>query len=187
MTDRTSRSLALIWQPNSAAAGFNIYRSLSSAGPFVQIASMVKGASFSDKELAQDTACHYEIRAVDASNNVTLPTSPISWKTAAIDPPAPPACDPYFSDNQTHVAQLRAVPAPIGGGTLAVGSLDAMGPLTDHDFKQLTKEDVPLLFLPRPLLSLSATIGGRGDSHGSKARNTSSRPRSTRVVAENVP
>ena len=33
VADSTSTSVALIWQPDSDAAGFNIYRALSSAGP----------------------------------------------------------------------------------------------------------------------------------------------------------
>ena len=36
VADTTSNSLELIWQPNSSAAGFNISRSSSAAGPFVQ-------------------------------------------------------------------------------------------------------------------------------------------------------
>lgn len=133
VVDKTSNSLELIWQANDAALGFNISRSSSATGPFVQIASMVKGASFTDKSLAQDTLYHYEIRAVDASNTLS-PAVRFSGRTGAI----PPTCDPYFSDNLTHVANLRAVVTP--NGAVAVGSFDAMGPATDTEFRQLIKE-----------------------------------------------
>ena len=47
----------------------------------------------------------------------------------------PPACDPYFSDNDTHFKRGRALPDPnILGNVIAFGSGDKMGPLTDHDF-----------------------------------------------------
>ena len=45
-----SVTLALIWQPNNAAASCNIYRSASSVGPYTNIVSKVSGASYVDRE-----------------------------------------------------------------------------------------------------------------------------------------
>jgi len=136
--DKTSTSLALTWQPNSAAAGFNVYRSPSKAGPYTKINnSPVSGASFADRGLSANTTYHYEISAIAPTGSESART-PILGSTA----PAPPVCDPYFSDNLTHAGRFRAV--AILSDAFAVGSGDALGPLTDHS--QLTKEDRLLPF-----------------------------------------
>jgi hypothetical protein len=133
--DSTSSSVALIWQPNSAAAGFNVYQSLSSAGPYTKRNSVpVKGASFADSGLAPNTTYFYKVTALDQTSVESAPSNPISGGTAS----QPPACDPYFSDNKKHVLKLRATTN--GLNTFAVGSLDPMGPFTDQDFSQLMKE-----------------------------------------------
>ena len=50
VSDDTPTSVALIWQANNAATGFNIYRSQSSAGTYTKInSSPVSGASFGDR------------------------------------------------------------------------------------------------------------------------------------------
>jgi poly(3-hydroxybutyrate) depolymerase len=138
MADSTSTSVELVWQPNSAAAGFNIYRSPAIAGPYAKINSQpVSGASFVDRGLTPSTTYHYKVSALDPSNLESPPTSPIPGATAS----QPPACDPYFSDNVTHFGKLRAWVAL--GNTFALGSNDQMGPYTDHNFSQLTKESLP--------------------------------------------
>ena len=49
--DSSATSVDLVWQPNSAASGFNIYRSPSGAGPYTKInAQPVSGASFGDQK-----------------------------------------------------------------------------------------------------------------------------------------
>src|SRR5262249_13198244 len=40
VADSSSTYLALIWQPDSAATGFNIYRSLASGGPYTKIGTV---------------------------------------------------------------------------------------------------------------------------------------------------
>ena len=135
MADSASTSVALVWQPNSAAAGFNIYRSPASAGPYARINSQpASGASFVDRGLTPSTAYHYKVSALDPSNLESPPTGPIPGATAS----QPPACDPYFSDNVTHVAKFRALPAL--GNTFAWGSNDEMGPYTNGNFSHLIKE-----------------------------------------------
>jgi poly(3-hydroxybutyrate) depolymerase len=135
VADSTSTSLELIWQPNSAAAGFNIYRSPTSAGPYMKINSQpVLGASFVDGALAANTTYYYEIRSVDGQSGMeSAPTNPVSGTTA----PAPPACDPYFSDNIRHVGEGRAY--PYLGYTWALGSGDMMGLYSADEFTQLIK------------------------------------------------
>ena len=139
--DSTSTSVALIWEPNNAAAGFNIYQSLSSAGPYAQRNIVpVKGSSFVDRQLSPQTTYYYQIAAVDASNRQSARTSPISKTT----PSRPPACDPYFSDNVTHVNKARAYLAEPGKAR-ALGSNQPMGPLSRDHFSHLIK-DGPLPF-----------------------------------------
>ena len=134
-TDTTSSSVELIWQPNSAAAGFNIYRSPSSAGTYPKINNQpVSGASFADRGLLAQTNYFYKITAIDASNHESAPTNPVSATTA----PDPPGCDPYLSNNQTHVDLGRAIPGI--NDTLAMGSWDPMGPLSTNVFTQLIRE-----------------------------------------------
>ena len=135
VADQTSTSLALVWRPNKAAAGFNIYRSPGGAGSYTKInSSPVLGASFADRSLIQGGTYDYEIRAIDGFGQESTPSKPIKGATTL----APPACDPYFSDNDTHFKRGRALPDPnILGNVIAFGSGDKMGPLTDHDFSQL--------------------------------------------------
>jgi poly(3-hydroxybutyrate) depolymerase len=141
VADKTSNSLSLIWQPNSAAAGFNIARSSNAAGPFAPIANMVKGASFADNGLAPGTAYHYDIRAVDASNTQS-PSVGVSGETATT---IAPVCDPYFSDNKQHIANWRAY-RDLAGRARAFGSNDNMGQASEHLFSQLTKDPGPVPF-----------------------------------------
>lgn len=137
--DNTSTSVALIWRPNGAATGFNIYRSPSSAGSYTKINNNpVSGSSFADRGLTPTTTYYYKIRAIDGSNQESAPTAAVYSHTAA----QPPACDPYFSDNKIHVSLGRAF--PIGTNTFAVGSLDLMGPFDSDHFSHLTKDTGPL-------------------------------------------
>lgn len=136
VSDSTSTSVELIWKPNSAATGFNVYRSPNSAGPYTKInGNPVSGASFADRELAPNTAYHYEISAIGQSSQESAPTSPISGATA----PPPPACDPYFSDNPRHVTKLRALPY-LFIYARALGSNDTMGLNNADTFSHLLKE-----------------------------------------------
>ena len=132
VSDSTATSVAMIWQPNSAAAGFNIYRSPSSGGPYMKINgnNLVSGASFVDRELTPNTTYYYKISAVDGSSVEKTVTDPVPGATAS----EPPACDPYFSDNATHVLKERAKPVGLTKAK-ARGSNDPMGLLTSS--KQL--------------------------------------------------
>ena len=135
VADGSTKSIALVWQANSAAQGFNIYR-LSSNGQYAKINSgLVSGASFADQGLTPNTTYRYKISAVDNTSSESALTNEVVGKTAA----APPACDPYFSENSTHLAAQRAELS--GLNVVARGSHDQMGPLITaaQDTTQLMK------------------------------------------------
>jgi hypothetical protein len=134
--DSTSTSVELIWQANNAAAGFNIYRSTSGAGPYAKINSQpVTGASFVDRGLPPTTTHYYEARAIDRQSGLeSAQTGEVPGLTA----PTPPTCDPYFSNNVVHVNKFRAY--TILGDTWALGSNDQMGLFTVFNLSQLTKD-----------------------------------------------
>jgi len=143
VADSTSTSIELIWQP-IAVAKFNIYRSRSRTKNYTKITpSPVSGASFADRELKPATTYYYKIHAVNGSNQVSAAKGPVHRKTAS----SPPACDPYYSNNPTHVLMHRALPDLFGNawtvkdGILAgelIGKDD-----TDHS-SHLTKDNTPL-------------------------------------------
>jgi len=141
VADNTSSAIALTWQPNSAATGFNIYRSTSSAGTYTKINSNpLLNASFGDQGLSPNTTYYYKISAIDGSNHESAKTGPVHKKTAS----KPPACDPYFSDNELHVTLGRAFAGFDKGQVVAqaVGSLEVMGPIDWDHFSELIKDDV---------------------------------------------
>jgi hypothetical protein len=140
--DSTSSSVELIWQPNSAATGFNIYRSSTSGGTYTKRNSLpAKGASFVDVGLTPTTTYFYKISAIDGANQESAPTGPVQGTTVA----KRPACDPYFSNNLTHVQMLRAF--AVGLDAFAVGSLEAMGPNDDDHYSHLIKDGLLPVYL----------------------------------------
>ena len=133
-TDSTAKSVALVWRPNSAAAGFNVYRSSSNSGPFMKLnGSPLTGASFGDRALSANTTYFYRLTAVNQSGMESAPTSTVTQATTA----EPPACEPYFSSNSVHVANGRAY--PYGVLALATGSNDDLGLNNLMTFSQLMK------------------------------------------------
>lgn len=135
VADGSTNSIALIWQANGAAQGFNIYR-LSNNGQYEKINSgPVSGASFADQGLTPNTTYHYKISAVDSTGLESALTNEVAGKTAA----TPPACDPYFSENSIHLAAQRAEQS--GLNVVARGSHDPMGLLiaAAEDSTQLMK------------------------------------------------
>jgi hypothetical protein len=137
VADSTSSSLALIWQPNSAATGFNVYRSSKKTGTYTKInSSTVTGASFADRGLTPNTTYYYKITAIDGTNQESAYSATVHKKTAA----TPPACDPYFSDNLSHVAAGRAVPDLFGNARALGPALELMGPNDNSHFSELIKD-----------------------------------------------
>ena len=143
VADKTSTSLDLIWQPNSAATGFNIYRSRSLTGKYKKInKSKVSGASFADRRRARNTTYYYKVSAIDGSNNESERSDAAHGKTGA----KPPACDPYSSNNPIHVLRLRAV--DVATNAFAIDSTklplppigDSMGPNKPEQYSHLIKK-----------------------------------------------
>ena len=142
VTDSTSTSIALVWEPNSAAQGFNIYRSPTSGGGGGTVNSNpVLGASFGDQNLTPMTDYYYQITAINGSNQESAKSGLLHVRT----PSKPPACNPYFSDNNVHVELLRGIPSVDEKGQVvarAVGGLEVMGPIDENHFSELIKDDV---------------------------------------------
>jgi len=146
VADKTSTSLVLIWQPNSAATGFNIYRSRSLTGKYKKInKSKVSGASFADRGRARSTTYFYKVSAIDGSNNESARSDAAHEKTAG----KPPACDPYSSNNPIHILRVRALPDAFGNARAIdsnkpFGIGDDLG-LNDMDtYQHLTKDKILL-------------------------------------------
>ncbi len=134
--DSTATSVALIWLANTAATGFNVYRSAGSTGPFTRLNSTpLPGASFADRQLSPNTTYYYQVRAVNQFSTESGPTGTVAAVTTA----QPPSCDPYFSNNVMHEMKLRAYPY-FGLWTRAMGSNDDMGSNNDTTFTQLIRE-----------------------------------------------
>jgi len=64
----TTHTVALKWRPSSAqVAGYNVYRSMTPGGNYVQInSSLVQGVTFTDKTVESGATYYYVTRAVDA-------------------------------------------------------------------------------------------------------------------------
>lgn len=63
-----AHTVALKWHPSSAqVAGYNVYRSMTPAGNYVQInSSLVQGVTFTDNAVKSGVTYYYVTRAVDA-------------------------------------------------------------------------------------------------------------------------
>jgi poly(3-hydroxybutyrate) depolymerase len=137
-TDSSSTYMALIWQPNSAAKFFNIYRSRTKSGAYTKIGT-VSGASFGDKNLTPNSTYYYKVSAVDSSNQESAKTGPVHKKTGS----KPPGCDPYFGDNITLSVEGRAFTIDtISTWAVTVGvQPHYLGDYSYDVFSQLTKDD----------------------------------------------
>lgn len=64
----TTHTVALKWRPSSSqVAGYNVYRSMTPAGNYVQInSSLVQGVTFTDNTVESGLTYYYVTRAVDA-------------------------------------------------------------------------------------------------------------------------
>jgi hypothetical protein len=122
VSDKTNVMTSLNWTPVFGANKYNVYRSGSSIGPFtLRSGTTTAAASYADSGLAANTAYYYRVTAVDASGMESAPSGVASVTTAA----TPPVCDPWYSDNATHVTNGRAY--VLFGLAFAMGSGDSMG------------------------------------------------------------
>ncbi|MBI2312573.1 MAG: fibronectin type III domain-containing protein [Betaproteobacteria bacterium] len=117
--DRTATSVALAWSAASGASGYEVRRR-SPGGAYVKVnRAPVTGTSFADSGLQPDTGYEYQVVALKEGERAESATVPA--RTAG---PAP-ACDPYFTDNLTHVNRGRAY--VLWGRAYAIGSNEPMG------------------------------------------------------------
>jgi hypothetical protein len=139
--DSTPTSVELVWEANTGASGFNVYRSDSSTGPFNTKlnTTLQTGASFSDQQqLLPNTTYYYQVKAVNQFGTESGASSTVTAATTG----QPPPCDPYFSNNVTHELKLRAYADPFSLylRTKALGSNNPMGWNNDTTFTQLIKQ-----------------------------------------------
>lgn len=119
--DSTAGSVSLVWSGGSQASGYHLYRAADADGLFRRITDTPEtGSSYVDPGLSPDMTYHYRLRPV-SSTGEALDSNTATIVTRS----APPACDPYFSDNVTHVSKGRA--NLWFGLTFAKGSWDFMG------------------------------------------------------------
>lgn len=78
--------------PDSAVAGYTIYRSLAAGGPFASIATS-SVTSYADTTVAAATTYYYTVDAFDPSRNHSAQSTPVSVTTPSPDttPPTVPA------------------------------------------------------------------------------------------------
>ena len=84
-------SLALAWDTVAGAAGYNIYRGSSFAGPYTRLnASPQSGSSYADTGLAAGTTYFYQVRATDSGGSEGAASPALEVTTTGL-PPAIPA------------------------------------------------------------------------------------------------
>ncbi len=117
--DASVASAAIAWTAVPGAEGYAVLRSRPGEPAVKVTPTPFTGLSFADGGLAPAGDYRYEVVAVDGGQ-------PIARASVAVRTwPTPPPCDPYFSDNVTHVSRGRAYVR--WGLTYARGSGDAMG------------------------------------------------------------
>ena len=84
----TFHSVDLLWNTPSATsvtiAGYNVYRAMSSGGPFGKLNSStpVANTSFTDATVQGSTTYYYEVKSVDSSGTESSPAGPVPATTS---------------------------------------------------------------------------------------------------------
>ena len=89
------KSVILHWDPNSEAnlSGYNVYRSLSSGGPFVKKnTSLLTSLGFCDLNVSDGQTYYYQVTALTTASQESLPSATLSTV------PNPFASDNAFLD-----------------------------------------------------------------------------------------
>jgi hypothetical protein len=98
--DSTHSRVNLVWTPVSGATGYHVYRATCSGCAYSKLTGTpVAGASYASSGLGASTTYFYKVSAVNASNVESAQSAAVSKATAA----TPASCDPYRSNNYTHV------------------------------------------------------------------------------------
>jgi poly(3-hydroxybutyrate) depolymerase len=117
--DAAVTAAAISWSAVPGADGYALLRARGGEPAAKVTPTPFAGLSFADRGLAADTEYRYEVVAVGGGQ--PLARQAVTVRTAR----TPPPCDPYFSDNVTHVNRGRAAVA--WGRTYALGSGEPMG------------------------------------------------------------
>ena len=77
--------MKLDWGDNSELdlAGYNVYRSTTSGGPYTQIAAGVVVSAYTDSSVTNGTTYYYMVTAVDAAGNESANSTEISARSLA--------------------------------------------------------------------------------------------------------
>jgi Ca-dependent carbohydrate-binding module xylan-binding/Lysyl oxidase/Fibronectin type III domain len=78
-------TVSLSWSANTEPdlAGYNVYRSTASGGPYTKVnASLLTTRSYSDSGLTNGTTYYYVVKAVDTTGNVSNPSSQVQGTPA---------------------------------------------------------------------------------------------------------
>lgn len=103
--DRTASQVLLRWEPVAGASGYRVSRTGGGAGASASAVQATDQPFFADTGLQPGQAYRYTVRAVVAGRE-----GPPSDPVGATTPPAPPACDPYFSLAQNRVVDRQNRP-----------------------------------------------------------------------------
>jgi fibronectin type 3 domain-containing protein len=90
----TASTIALSWStstdPDSAVAGYYVYRSTTSGGTYTKVGT-VNATSFTDSNLLASTTYYYKVAAYDPSNNLSAQSSSVSATTTSAPVPTVPS------------------------------------------------------------------------------------------------
>lgn len=117
--DAAVTSAAIAWSAVAGADGYAVLRSRGGEPAAKITPAPFTGLSFADHGLAPASDYRYEVVAVGNGRALARATAQVTTART------PPRCDPFFSDNVTHVSRGRAYVS--WGRTYAKGSGDAMG------------------------------------------------------------
>ncbi len=123
VTDAADDAAALAWTDSAGAAAYHVFRASADSNDDFQrlTAAPLRATSFADTGLTPGRRYVYQVEALGADGGIGQSSNRVVAQTR----PQPPPCDPYFSDNVTHVAHGRAW--AWFGLTVARGSWDFMG------------------------------------------------------------
>jgi fibronectin type 3 domain-containing protein len=81
--DQAAHSVLLKWNPPAPTpevtiASYSIVRSTQSGGPYEEIASGIRGLSYTDHAVSRQKTYYYRVRAVDTSGRMSPPSEEVS-------------------------------------------------------------------------------------------------------------
>ena len=79
-----NRSVKLVWDPEAGVSGYNVYRSVSSGGPYIKVAGPVTNAVHVDYQVSSQQVWYYVVTALNQAgessiSNQVAATIPGGW------------------------------------------------------------------------------------------------------------